>query len=143
MKRSDFLKIIGAGALITATGLPAIAVVDKSLNDKNGITTGDPFWHIRELMGESKDGWEYHFSLKDDIFGKEYSVMLLQNGNYHRETWIDRSDVLFREGGVAQGFTKGAQNDCFMRLMHGVENFNSLPTEDQQKIRDWMENHRR
>ena len=57
MNRQDFLKIIGAGALVTATGLPTIY--------DNPPITEDPFKFIRKLMAErALPGWEYGFTIK-------------------------------------------------------------------------------
>lgn len=130
--RRLFLKQLGL-AVASLAVLPSVAEVDKILSEKH---EGDPFWHIRDLMGESKNGWEYHCLFRKDyeFLRDSYTVMLLQNGNIHRETfYVHPKDE----------FLKLDQENLFKRLMHGVDHFNSLPVEKQQQIRDIMENNRR
>jgi hypothetical protein len=45
---------------------------------------------------------------------------------------------MFKEGGIIDGFSERAQTDVFKRLMYGVDQFNALPVETQQEIKDLM-----
>lgn len=141
MKRSEFLKIIGAGSLIGVVGLPSAQAVDDLMKERSGIKPKeDPFAVIRKLMKEAaKPDWEYHFSIRRGNWGRqEYTVHLFQNDNYHRETWVDVSDIMFKEGGVIDGFSERAQRDVFHRLMCGVNKFNALPQEKRLEIKQFM-----
>lgn len=134
--RRLFLTQLGL-AVASLAVLPTPAEVEKVLSEKY---QGDPFWHIRELMKRNeKPDWEYQFRLDkvSNELEKEqyaYTVMLLQNGNIHRETWY----TLFGK----KEFPKRHQTNVFCNLMQGVGNFNNLSKEKQQEIRDIMVNRR-
>lgn len=134
MKRSDFLKIIGASSLIGIVGLPSIHEVDAFMNAKSDIKPEkDPFSHIRQLMKEAaKPDWEYHFSVTKERFPMEqYTVFLFQNENVHRETVVFPDDLKL-------GFNERAQRDMFHRLMYGVNQFNALSQDKRSEIKQIM-----
>jgi hypothetical protein len=135
MRRSDFLKIIGAGSLVGLVGLPSVEAVDKFCKEKSGINPDeDPFLVIRQLMKEvAKPDWEYHFMIRyREMDTKEYSVLLYQNKNIHRESWFERHPY--------GQFNDRVQNDLFKRMMYSVEKFNALPQEKRDYIAQVMEN---
>lgn len=134
MKRSEFLKIIGAGSLIGVVGLPSAQAVEDLMKERSGIKPEeDPFSVIRKLMKEvAKPDWEYHFMIvQPEYSGKEYQVLLFQNENIHRETVCFPNDH-------PVGFNERAQTDLFHRLMYGVNQFNALPQERRLEIKQLM-----
>ncbi len=122
MNRQDFLRIIGAGVLVTRTGVPIV-------NDSP--IAEDPFKFIRKLMAErALPGWEYGFTIRpSEGFGHEYTIHLMQNENYHRESSSHLS---------TEEFNERSQTDMFRRLIYGVNIFNALTRLKRLEIKNIM-----